>query len=82
MILGFDLFDVTEVNLMSQTTARDNVARARLIAQIFGGDDFIDSFNVFFEYFAALFYPDLLCKSSRAFYDPQSLQQALKYLKI
>ena len=29
IILGFDLFDVTEVNLMSQTTARDNVERAR-----------------------------------------------------
>ena len=29
MILGFDLFDVTEVNFMSQTTARDNVERAR-----------------------------------------------------
>ena len=28
-MLGFDLFDVTEVNLMSQTTARDNVERAR-----------------------------------------------------
>ena len=53
-----------------------------MIAQIFGGDDFIDSLNVFFEYFAAFFYPDLLCKSSRALYDPQSLQQALKYLKI
>lgn len=29
IILGFDLFHVTEVNLMSQTTARDNVERAR-----------------------------------------------------
>ena len=29
IILGFYLFDVTEVNLMSQTTARDNVKRER-----------------------------------------------------
>ena len=32
-----------------------------MIAQIFGGDDFIDSLNVFFEYFAAFFYPDFSC---------------------